>query len=65
MTVREILQVADCNVTIVNGSSRITVDAENSDIIYYLNDAILNDTVRVIKPDSNSIGSGLLIRTSL
>lgn len=65
MTVREVLQVAYCNVTIINGSNRITVDATNSDIIYYLNDAILNDTVRVIKPDSNSIESGLLIRTSL
>lgn len=63
MTVREILQVACCDVTIINGSSRITIDAEDSDIIYYLNDAILNDTVRVIRP--NHIGSGLLIRTSL
>ena len=65
MTVREVLQVACCNVTIINGSDNITVDATNSDIIYYLNDAILNATIRVIRPDTNLISSGILVRTSL
>ena len=65
MTVREVLQVACCSVTIINGSNRITVDAENSDIIYYLNDAILNDTVRVIKPDETAVEPTILIRTGL
>lgn len=65
MTVREVLQVACCNVTIINSSNHITVDATNSYIIYYLNDAILNATVRVIRPDANLINSGILVRTSL
>ena len=65
MTVKELLQVACCNVTIVNGSNRITVDAENSDIVYYLNDSLLNDTVRVIKIDETAVEPTILIRTSL
>lgn len=65
MTVREVLQVACCNVTIVNGSNRISIDAGNPDIIYYLNDSLLNDTVRVITYNTNHIEPGILIRTSL